>query len=130
MKGIFQKTILAVGGLYLLYMALPFFWLELYDQETLEVLSWQGYGGLLDIYGPIPYILACALLVSLVGLYQLKKWGRTTFMLVTIITGVISPLWGLQTMGQLDSLPAYFVSIGSGAILAMAYLSSIGGEFE
>ncbi len=130
MKEIFQKIILAVGCFYLLYIALPFFWLEIYDQETLEVLNWHGYGGLLDIYGPIPYIFACALLISLVGLYQFKRWGRTIFMLVTIISGVVSPLWGLQTMGYFDSLPAYFVSIGSGAILAMSYFSSIGAEFE
>ena len=130
MKNIFRKIIVGVGALYIAFMALPFFWLDIYDQETLNALTWLGNGGVLNIYGPLPYLLAIVFIVSLIGMYRLKKWARTLFMLFTIISGLISPLWGLSVAGNIDVLAPYFISIGSGALLAIAYFTSLGAEFE
>lgn len=109
---------------------MPYMWHLMYDQETLNALSWNGHGGEINLYGPIPYIISGITLISLVGLHQLKKWGRKLLLITVIASGLITPMFGLGVQGGFDSLAAYFLTIGTGAILSMSYFSSVAESFE
>lgn len=104
MKAFFQKLVLGVMALYLVYILIPFAWHYIYNEETLTALTWNGYGGLVSLYGPAPYFVSAFFFVSLLGLYNFKKWGRLCFTVYTIVSGLLVPIWGLSLwvglMGQ------------------------------
>ncbi|MDH0894838.1 MULTISPECIES: hypothetical protein [unclassified Pseudomonas] len=130
MKGFFKKVVVAVFLLYLVYILMPYAWHLMCSQEELDALSWNGYGGWVSFYGPIPYIITGVTLISLVGLHQLKRWGRTLFLIIVIISGLITPMFGLIVQGGFDSLISYFLVIGIGAIISMSYFSSITEQLD
>lgn len=130
MKATYKRLIYAIAMIYMVYVAVPFFGPSMYEQEVLDALSWHGYGGVLDVYGPIPFIIAILLMISLVGLHQFKPWARILFTVVTVISGLATPLWGLQVVGSYDTIFGYFVAIGSGAILSLSYWSELSDEFK
>ena len=130
MKGFFKKIVAAVFILYIAYILMPYIWHLIYDQQTLDALGWSGYGGQINIYGPIPYIIAGIILISLVGIHQFKKWGRKLFLISTIASGLAAPMFGLGVQGGFDSMIAYFLAVGAGAIISISYFSSIAGKFE
>ncbi|WP_339412812.1 hypothetical protein [Pseudomonas sp. EA_35y_Pfl2_R5] len=130
MKGFFKKIVAAVFLLYLAYILMPYIWHLMYDQETLDALSWNGYGGQLNIYGPFPYFIAGITLVSLVGIHQLRKWGRKLFLISVIASGVLTPFFGLGVIGGFDLFIGYFLTVGTGVIISMSYFSSVAENFE
>ena len=130
MKGFFKKIVAAVSLLYVVYILTPYIWHLIYDQETLDALSWNGHGGQLNIYGPVPYFIAGITLISLIGIHQLKKWGRKLFLISVIASGLVIPFFGLGVIGGFDSLIAYFLTVGTGAIISISYFSSVAESFE
>ena len=130
MKKHFRQLIYVVGLCYLVLIFLPYLWRDLYSYEINSALGWNGLGSVLNLYGPVPYILLAITVISLVGLHQYKNWGRTLFLVVTLISGFLSPFFGLAVQGNYDSFFGYFFAIGSGAILAASYFSEVSGEFE
>jgi hypothetical protein len=130
LKSFFQKLVLLIIALYLIYMLIPYGWQYIYSEETLNALAWNGYGGIVNIFGPVPYVFAAFLLVSLAGLYKFKKWGRTCFMLYAISVGMLSPIFGLGVTAGIDGIVSYFFTFLSGFIISVSYFSSISNEFK
>ncbi|GAB4187669.1 MAG: hypothetical protein Tsb002_13150 [Wenzhouxiangellaceae bacterium] len=130
MKAFYRKIIYSYVALYIMYLALPWLWGYIYSQVILDALSWNGYGSIIDIYGPVPYALAFLLLVSVIGLHQFKKWGRTLFLVATVISGLLSPFFGLAVIGNYDSIFPYFLTVSGGVILSLSYFSVLNSEFK
>lgn len=130
MKSTFRKIVSLLLVTYIAYLAVPYMWPYLYDQATLDALSWNGYGGSIDIYGPLPYILMAIMLTSLIGLLFFKIWARNLFLLCTIISFGAAPFSGVIVQGPIESIPAGIISLCMGAILSMSYLSSVKSEFQ
>lgn len=102
----------------------------LYDQETLGGLQWAGWGSKINLTGPIPYIIGLLYLVASFGLLAFRAWARTMFLVLTIFTTFSAPFLGLSVQGGYDAMVEYIVSLCDGAILALAYLSSLASEFK
>ncbi len=130
MKRIFSTTIIVATLLYVVWYFMPFAWEYLYDNETLGGLQWNGYGAKLNLDGPIPYIAGIAYLVSALGMLFYKLWARTLFTLLTISTVISAPFWGVAASGGYDVLVGNIVTLSDGAIIAMAYLTSVSSEFK
>ena len=130
MKGIFRYIVIGSLILYLIWFAMPYLWIYFYEGEELNLLSWASYGAKFDIEGPIQYIIVLAYVVVSIGLVQLKKWARTAFLALTVVSIVLSGVWGFLVSPPIDAAIGYIVSMSDGAILTMAYLTSLGGEFE
>lgn len=130
MTSLFKGIVIALGLVYLSFLGLPFFWILIHDQNTLNALYWNGFNGIIDVRGPIPLVTSSALLISLGGLYKFKNWGRKLFAATTLISGLLSPFYGVVVGAGIDNLLSYFFAIGSGIVLSMSYFSSCGAEFR
>lgn len=130
MKGIFRYIVIGSLILYLIWFFMPNAWVYLYEREALNLLSWAGYGANYNINGPIPYIILVAYIVASVGLVLLKKWARTVFLALTVSDIVLTGISGVHVSAPLDAAIGYIIALSDGAILAIAYLTSLGGEFE
>lgn len=130
MKEIFRYIVIGSMILYLIWFAMPYTWGYFYGREQLNLLSWANYGARFDIEGPIPYIVILAYMVVSIGLVLLKKWARTAFLALTVGSVVLSGIWGFRVSPPLDAALGDIMAMSDGAILTMAYLTRLGGEFE
>lgn len=127
---IFRIIVALMLATYVVYVAIPYTWPLLYDQATLNALYWNGYGGSINVYGPVPYVLAATMLISLFGLFFFKIWARNLFFICTIVSLAMGPFRGIVVLGPLESIPSGIISLCMGAILAMSYLSSVKDKFQ
>lgn len=130
MKLFFQKLVLGIAALYVIYILIPFTWHYIYSEEILNALAWNGYGGLINSYGLVPYFFAVFFLVSLLGIYKFKRWARSCFTAYVFASGISLPFWGLTVIGGVDGTISYFITLASGFILALSYFSSVNEEFK
>lgn len=130
MKGIFRYIVIGSLILYLIWFAMPYSWIYFYKGEELNLLSWANYGAKFDTDGPMPFIILLAYIIVSIGLVLLKKWARTAFLSLTVVSVVLSGIWGFLVSPPVDAALGYIVSMSDGAILTIAYLTSLGGEFE
>lgn len=126
----FRKIVLATLVSYIVLLTLPYTWEYYYSPAVMNILSWWGYGSILDLYGYIPYAFALSYLVSLSGMYFYKKWSRSLFLFTSILSILSSPMWGVYIMPNIDAIFAHINGLGSGAVLALAYFSEVKNEFE
>lgn len=109
---------------------MPMLWESIYDYETLGGLQWNGYGAKINMDGPIPYVLGAFYLFAAAGLIFYQSWARTLFLLLAI-TNVLAMLFmGVFAVGGYDAMVGNIIKLLDGAILAMAYLTSVSSEFR
>jgi len=130
MKNYFTFLVLGTLFLYAIWFIAPFFWGYLYEGETLNLLSWNGYGGVIDANGPIPYVIGLAYVIVSLGLIYYKNWARFAFLLLTCFSVVSAPFWGMQIQTGYEFVLTYLVALGDGAILVIAYLTNVSNEFN
>ncbi len=130
MKRIFQILVVSSIILHIIWFFLPSFWVYIYNKEELSLLSWHGYGSNIDTYGSIPYLGLLGYMVASIGLIFFKKWARTAFLLLTIINIILTSIGGFSVSPAIDGATSYLVSISDGAILTIAYLTSINTNFS
>jgi hypothetical protein len=130
MKKIFITLVIITLALQALWFFLPYTWNFIYNKDELALLSWHGYGAYFDIDGPIPYLILVLYGVVSIGLIYFKKWARTAFVVITVASIVSTPLWGFAVSPAIDGIIGYIISISDGAILAIAFLTGLGAEFE
>ena len=131
MKRIFIGLVVAVLVLDFVLVCFPYLWGYFYHGEILNALTWSGFG---SIFGERQYIFYygsfAAYGVTSIGLIFFKRWARTAFVFLTIVTVFLSPFWGLSVSYGIESMMSYLVSLGDGAILAIAFLTGISNEFD
>ena len=128
-----QLFIGAVIGAIVLDFALiftPYSWVYLYDQEILDALSWNGYQSKFgDSFLP-RYLLFAAYGTVSIGMIYFKRWARTCFVLLTILTIGMAPFWGVSVQYGYEAAISLVMALLDGAILAMMFLTSLGNEFD
>jgi hypothetical protein len=108
---------------------LPYTWSYFYEGEEFNLLSWAGFNSYIDMQGPIPYLILLAYVIVSIGLVFMKKWARTSMLVLTIGSILASPLWGFYVSPPLDASIGYIVALADGSILTIAYFTSLGSEF-
>ena len=132
MRVLFRNLVVAVMAIYIAFLIIPFYWEQLYDQDTLTALSWNNWGS----YVPIPIIDAIAWFFPVayaiisVGLFFFKNWARKLFLIFTLSVGFLYPLCGLAVITGWESVISYYMILGDGIILTMAYFTSVRNEFN
>lgn len=74
--------------------------------------------------------LAIGSLAGLAGMFMFKSWARTFSLVFTVLGLVLLPLMGTSVVSWLDSLLAELCAMIWGAILALAYYSSVSKLFS
>ncbi|MCG7964530.1 MAG: hypothetical protein N0E54_17645, partial [Candidatus Thiodiazotropha taylori] len=57
MKGIFKTLVIGALAIQTALLVIPHFWPLLYDGQELDLITWHGFGSLVDLSGPIPYLV-------------------------------------------------------------------------
>lgn len=117
---IFQSLVAVSLLLYLTWSIVPFNW---FGPENAKLLSFDGYGAILNPHGRLLTIGVFSLWVlAKVGIFFFQNWGRYLYfgLVVWSLIGVV--VFGIQIASPLDSMFALAINLLDGAILAMAYL--------
>ena len=130
MKRLFRSLVVASTLAYVLWFCMPFFSVHIFDSETLDALSWAGFGAIVDLGNLAPYMFLIAYGIIAVGLIYFQRWARTGFLILTVVAFILAPLSGLNVQTGIDSALSYFITLADGAILAIAFLTSMSDEFN
>jgi len=130
MKSIFIGSVVITIAAFAIWFSVPFLWAELYENETLVILGWRGHGSIVTSDFPTPVIVFACYGVASVGLLFFKAWARISYLLLTIATIVLMPLYGVHIQTPIEVFFGNLFLFGNGVVLALAYLTSIGNEFQ
>lgn len=128
MKKLVRKIILVVLCFHVVYILFPP-WVGLDGKYVIQQLTaeWFGYGSLLDG----KYILYISLgssilyLISYVGLFLFKGWGRTLFVFLITFELLMSPFLGLSIQSGFQVFFSYFLTLAQGILVSLLYFTSL-----
>jgi hypothetical protein len=127
---IFRLLVAASAVLYMLLYLVPFASLES-DLERAELLKSDGYGALLHSQ---PWFFTAGLfglwLVAYVELLRLQSWARDLYVALTIWGLVAAGLYGVRVLSPTQAVLDLAGNLLDGAILAMAYFSTLRADFK
>lgn len=106
-------------------------WGLAYDQESIAALVWLGYGAILSeqTIGFISYVVVFLYSLAYIGLFYFYRPARTIYLLLIIVNGLFMPAYGLLVQSGFENMLIYFITIGDGFIIAMAYFTNISKRF-
>ena len=123
----FQILVIAATACYLVWFLLPYGASE-FDQK---VQSYSGYGAVLPVHHPLYYGTWLALsLIAAVGLFFTQNWSRHLYLALALLACALAPFSGFSITSALDTMFVNANLILSGAVLAVAYLSPLAGNFN
>ena len=123
----FRYLVLGNAALFILYVVLPMLGIIELEQQEYDLLSYSGYGGSIpEIVGWVQLILW---LVSAVGLYLFQNWARTLFLVLIVFDAFSIFLGGYVVLMPLEAFMANLIAIADGAILVLAYFTTVSKEF-
>lgn len=130
MRRLFRWLVAISTGLFVLTWLLPFFDYHWLNAEELDILSWSGYGTILPSNDVIYWVLFIAWLIISVGLWFFISIARKAFLFLIIATSIASFFWGFNIHTPIENGIRNIVLMTDGAILVMAYFTSISNEFS
>jgi len=131
MTKVYRSIVLLMAVVYTFYFFLPYFWAQIYNEETLYFLSLGGSSSSVDMSGPFPFLIAIVYLLSYLGLYNFHTGARILFTCLVCFSILIAPfIFGYSASAYLDSSVGYLFSLLEGAVLVMVYLTEISNKFN
>ena len=130
MNKIFRLIILISNASYVLSLFAPYNIPAIYDQSTLDVLGWNGYGAneILLNYGS--WVLMGLYLFSALGLLFFINEARFLYFAVIVFDLLLAPFGGLWVQSGIDGMLSYISSLLDGIILYMAFMSPVSHQFK
>lgn len=129
LEKIFKALIISSIATYIILLFLPYLDSFYLSQEEIDVLSWNNYGSVFPIPNWFAWIMFGINLLIVCGLYFYVRIARTMYLWLFIILILMNPFMGIQTNTGLEGLFYQLISTLDGAILAVAYLTSINEKF-
>ena len=130
MKRIFDSIVLISLALTVAIWVIPLYdhnWLS--DQE-LNLLNASGWGAFFPYPNYIYWPMLLFWSITSVGLYLRIKIARTIFLIGIVIFAIANFGWGFAVQTQLEAGLTNIITLLDGAILTMAFLTTVNNEFE
>lgn len=129
MKKIFRILVIVSISIYLIWFFLPHFWELLHTPEEVNLLNYNGYG---ESFNSLPLINTMAILyvISAVGLFIFNRWARTLFLVLTAFGIAVGPFMGWSVQTGFETSINQLAILCDGAVIFMAYFSSVRDEFS
>ena len=125
------KFLIVFGSIsYVIWFFQPYNIPEIYDVRVFELLGETGYGSVDILWNPIVYILLILYLLSAVGMWFYIKVARNIFLLLQIVYVALAFIGGVVVQSPIDSAVYHLIVLSDGALLFMAYFSSISERYE
>ncbi len=83
-----------------------------------------------DIQGFFGLVALVLLIIATVGLWKIKKWARTIYVIVTLMVIIITPTMGDTNLNAWESMFSYLLVLLEGILIAMMYSGEAKKEFE
>ena len=129
MEKIFRALVVLALLLNIALFLLVQYWPAIYDEASLNAMSWNQYGALV-VHGDLFYVILLALYaVVYIGLFAFNKYARHALVVLVLFAIVSSPFEGLAVSGGIDSGLGYALSVIEGVLISMAYFTSLHAKF-
>ena len=125
----YRSTILAVLSMQILWFFVP--WGFAYDENSLVTLTYLGSNAFVET-GVIIWtsnILTIGYIFSYTGMFFFKSWARRLFLSIALIGGIGILLYGLSIASAPEAMLGYFITLGDGFIIALAYFTPNSKKF-
>ena len=129
MKKLFEILVLISLTTYAIFMSLPYFWDLIFQKDAIGLLDLNGYMEFINFFY-INNIITGLTIVASVGLLFYKRWARTLFFSLIVIYIILAPFMGFAIAAGFESALSSINLLCNGAVLYMAYFSSVADEFK
>ncbi len=130
MTSTFRYLVSVATIFYVAFWIFPFFDYKWLNEEELTILSANYYGSVIPLNDIIDWALFVSWIILYIGLWLFIRAARTAFLLLVVITSVANFFWGISVMTAYEFAIQNILALVEGAILVMAYLTPIKGNFE
>ena len=130
MISIFRISIVLSIVVYTTFVAKPYFDSSFHSDAILNILSWSGYEALVTLPFWFAWLTILIWLPVSIGMYYFNHIARTIYLILTITFTVTIPLYGAYTFTGTDIMLFQLTAFLDGAILTMAYLTSVSDQFK
>jgi len=117
-------------ALWVLYWFLPSISSTWYTKDEMNLLMWDGWGAKIQPSIINDCLLFFAWLACSIGLFFTVKYTRELFVFLIITTTVLSYFLGFRVTTPLDNVLLNTITMADGAIIYMAYFSSVSEHFK
>ena len=100
---------------------LPYFWVDMYDRQTLSVLIQNGVGAKLVVPDLLLLVVTLFYLTSKVGLLFSTENFRYPFLFSLIIEGIVIALNGVIVDVAMSSFLVFILTILDGCLIAIIF---------
>ena len=130
MEKLFRSLIIINAVLSTLFWSMPlidYMWLS---NDQIYLLDQAGFGAFIPNSIFVYWLTLSVWLALFLGLFFYIKVARTGYVIMAFVTFVISFFYGIQVMSPYEAALGYVITLNDGGIIAIAYLTSIGVNFE
>ena len=99
------------------------------SENVSSLLEWNLYNAIIAVPIQITWIMFLLFNMASIGMFFFQRNFRTIFLVLLIVSLVITPLQSISVMTALDASMMYYISIIDGFILAIAYYSRLSDKF-
>lgn len=127
---LFRTLLIASTALFAIVFWMPWFDEPFYSDEALQLLSMDGFEARYEpglLITLLFYVSGVALPLLM---YFFVRWARSAFLVFSVFSQVAALLWGLRVSSPIESAVTGLILLMDGAILAMAYLTSVSKRFD
>lgn len=130
MSSLFRNLIIFSYVVYAVFFFIPYFEMYLYEKEVLDALAWYGYGAIVSPNQIISYIFFLGYTISLLGLFCFRSWARTLFIILTVLSVILTGLSGVSVLPGVEGALLNITILADGATIAIMYFTSVSEKFS
>ena len=130
MESIFRYLVVISAALTILFWGMPYIDYMWFSIEQIHLLDQSGLGTVIPVSDVLYWGILFIWLVLSVGLFFYNPLARTGFIVFYILSFVFGLLGGIQVVTPYESAIASLIGLADGAIITLAYLTSVGAKFE
>ena len=94
-----------------------------------QIISLSGYGSAFELPEAVDWAIIVLWILLAIGIYNFKRLARTGYLVLLILELAVLPFIGMQILTAAELFLFSIVCILDGAILAMAFFSSVSEKF-
>lgn len=127
---IFRVILVASTAIFCVYYWMPLFDEPFYSEDARNVLALDGFGATVTVGTTFVSALFLVVLAIRSSMYLFVRWARTAFAALCLIYPFFNLFLGFRVVTPVEMIMIHFVTVADGALLAMAYFSSVSNSFR
>jgi hypothetical protein len=130
MEKLYRSVISFCYVSYVVFFFIPYFDLNLYNQEMLDALTWTGYGALIEFNELVTYLFFLAYTITFIGMMLFKLWAKRLFLILLTSSILLTIIQGVSVLTPIESVLFYLTNLADGATVILLYFTSISSKFN